>query len=203
MKAWIKLGLAAALSVDLLPAASLRATGESQIIQNQRADGDHLSRMEDDAMAARWKRLELLAPVASKTSTYYLHNIPKSSRYLRPWAKLFLSRLSRQYRTRFGKPLRVTSLLRTAERQHALRKRNGNAASVTGPKRSSHLTGASLDISKKGMGRSQRDWMRRVLLSLRDKGHLYAIEEHQQPNFHIMVHRGYEDYVAKKVKKTR
>lgn len=154
-------------------------------------------------MAARWKRLQLLTPIASKTSTYYLHNIPKSSRYLRPWTKLFLSRLSRQYRTRFGKPLRVTSLLRTAERQKALRRRNGNAASVRGPKRSSHLTGASIDISKKGMGSAQRAWMRRVLLGLHEKGYLYAIEENQQPNFHVMVYRGYEDYVAKKVKKTR
>lgn len=203
MTAWIKLGLVFALSGGLLSAASLRATGESQIIQNQRADGDHLSRMENDTMAARWKRLKLLTPVASKTSTYYLSNIPKSSRYLRPWSKLFLSRLSRQYRTRFGKPLRVTSLLRTAVRQKALRRRNGNAASVTGPKRSSHLTGASIDISKKDMGRAQRAWMRRVLLSLHEKGYLYAIEENQQPNFHVMVYRSYEDYVAKQVKRKR
>lgn len=203
MTAWIKLGLALSLSVGLLSAASLRATRESQIIQNQRADGDHLSRMENDTMAARWKRLELLAPIASKTSTYYLHNIPKSSRYLRPWAKLFLARLSRQYRSRFGKPLRVTSLLRTAQRQQALRRRNGNAAPVTGPKRSSHLTGASLDISKKGMSRAQRDWMRRVLLSLNDKGYVFAIEENQQPNFHVMVYRRYEEYVAKQVRKKR
>jgi hypothetical protein len=43
--------------------------------------------------------------------------------------------------------------------------------------------------------REQR-WMRDVLFSLRENGYLYAIEEFQQPTFHIMVYRSYLDYVA-------
>lgn len=184
-------------------AASLRATVGSQAAQNQKADDDHLSRMEDSEMTARWVRLELLEPVSAKTSSYYLHQVPSGNRYLRPWAKLFLSRLSRQYRARFGKPLRVTSLLRSAEYQKALTRRNGNAAAASGPKRSTHLTGASIDISKKGMTGKEVAWMRSVLSHLRDGGYIYAIEEFQQPNFHIMIYREYEDYVARKLRAAR
>jgi uncharacterized protein YcbK (DUF882 family) len=191
--------LIACLSVSATaPAASLRATRSSQLVQNQRADEDQLSRMEDPAMTARWVRLQLLEPVPVKTSGYYLHAVREQNRYLRPWTRLFLSRLSSQYRARFGKQLRVTSLLRTAEYQRSLQGRNGNAASAKGPKRSAHLTGASIDISKKGMTGAERQWLRRVLTSLRGNGYLYAIEEYQQPVFHILVHRKYADYVKRK-----
>lgn len=179
-------------------AASLRATRGSQLVQNQRADEDQLSRMEDAAMTARWVRLRLMEPVPAKTSSYYLHAVRPQNRYLRPWTRLFLSRLSNQFRARFGKPLRVTSLLRTAAYQRSLQGRNGNAASAKGPKRSAHLTGASLDISKKGMSQAERNWLRRVLTSLRGNGSIYAIEEFQQPVFHILVHRKYEDYVSRR-----
>ncbi len=191
--------LIACLSVSATaPAASLRATRSSQLVQNQRADEDQLSRMEGAAMTARWVRLQLLEPVPVKTSGYYLHAVREQNRYLRPWTRLFLSRLSSQYRARFGKQLRVTSLLRTAEYQRSLQGRNGNAASAKGPKRSAHLTGASIDISKKGMTGAERQWLRRVLTSLRGNGYLYAIEEYQQPVFHILVHRKYADYVKRK-----
>ncbi len=163
-------------SLDAASSVSLRATTSSPVIQNEAADDDHLSRMDDSEMIARWVRLELLHEVPAKSNDYYLHSVLNENRYLRPWAKLFLDRLSDQFRARFGKPLRVTSLLRTAHYQRRLQGRNGNAASATGPKRSSHLTGASMDISKKGLTQRERDWIRRVLSSLRSKGYLYAIE---------------------------
>jgi uncharacterized protein YcbK (DUF882 family) len=184
--------------VGAAAATSLRATRSSQLVQNQRADEDQLSRMEGTAMTRRWVRLQLLEPVSAKTSGYYLHAVREQNRYLRPWTRLFLSRLSTQFRAKFGKPLRVTSLLRTAEYQRSLQGRNGNAASSKGPKRSAHLTGASLDISKKGMTGAERQWLRRVLTSLRGNGYIYAIEEYQQPVFHILVHRKYADYVERK-----
>lgn len=195
----LALAFVLSLSTAAAPAASLRANSQSQIRQNQRADADRLSRMADDSMVARWARLKLLVPVPSKTSNYYVHNLAKQRRYLRPWAKLFLDRLSKQYRTRFGKQMRVTSLLRTVSYQNSLRRRNANAAPSTGPKASSHLTGACLDISKKGMTRAQQSWARNVLLSLHNKGYLYAVEEFYQPVFHVMVHRKYEDYVAQRL----
>lgn len=178
-----------------LEAATLRASTQSQLIQNQQADEDNLSRMEDLEMVARFARLQLLVPVESRTRDYYVHNIPDERRFLRPWAKLFLERLSRQYRSRFGSTMRITSLVRTEEHQRKLQRRNPNAAAPDGEKRSAHLTGACIDISKKGMTRAQMRWVRQVLSSLKEKGYLYAIEEFTIPNFHIMVHRDYPDYV--------
>ncbi len=194
----IELGLTIGLcAAGALGAASLRATRSSQAIQNERADDDHLSRMENRAMTQRWARLRLLERVPAKTSTYYLHAVREENRYLRPWAKLFLERLSRQFHARHRKQLRITSLLRTADYQRRLSRYNGNAAAAKGPKRSAHLTGACLDISKKGMTRAQQAWVRSVLSSLKTKGYLYAVEEYQQPVFHVLVHRDYEGYVER------
>jgi hypothetical protein len=52
-----------------------------------------------------------------------------------------------------------------------------------------------LDISKKGMTRAEQRWVRDVLASLKAKGYLYAVEEFNQPVFHILIHRNYEGYV--------
>lgn len=190
--------LVLALTAAAQAEPNLRATTESQSQQNRLADADHLSRMEDEEMVQRWARLQLLVPVPAKTRDYYLHAVPTNYRYLRPWANLLLQRLSKQYRTRFGRQLRVTSMLRTVSYQRSLARRNGNAAPATGPKASVHLTGACLDISKKGMTRSQQSWVRNVLDHLRSNGYVYAIEEFRQPTFHVLVLRRYEDYVAQR-----
>jgi len=184
-------------------ASSLRATPESQIIQNQLADQDNLSRMRDEAMVRRFARAGLLVRVPHRTRYYYTHNIPPQYRYLRPWAKLFLDRLGQQYYARFGKPLRVTSLVRTVALQQAIGRRNPNAAPAYGPKRSSHLTGATLDISKVGMTDVEVDWMRQVLSSLSQDGCVYAIEEFNQATFHVMVLKKYLDCVRQRTQDER
>jgi hypothetical protein len=176
-------------------ASLLRATASSLTIENQRADADDLSRLTGLPMLRRFVRAGLLVAVPSTTKHSYTHNISTAYRYLRPWSKLFLDRLSSQFHSRFGHRLRVTSLVRTVSFQQNLAKRNGNAAPAYGPKRSSHLTGATLDISKKGMTGRELDWMRRVLHSLTVSNYIHAIEEFQQSAFHIMVFRNYPQYV--------
>jgi hypothetical protein len=184
------LGIATAAEPDGL----LRAEPDSQLEQNRKADAEDLSRMADLAMVRRFARLGLLQTVPASSPTYALLG-PSALRYLRPWARLFLKRLSEQFHARFGARLRVTSLTRTVAYQRRLRGRNGNAAPAVGEERSSHLTGASLDISKRFMTTRQIDWMRRVLHSLAEANHLHAVEEFAQPTFHVMVHRSYLDYV--------
>jgi hypothetical protein len=172
----------------------LIATSASQPIQNRQADADHLSRMADIAMIRRFCRNGWLMSVPVRTHFYYLHAIQPNYRYLRPWAKLFLERLSRQHYARFKRRLRVTSLVRTVALQRSLAERNGNAAAFKGPLRSSHLTGATLDISKHDMTSGGISWMRKVLYSLRKNRYVYAIEEFQQPTFHVMVYHRYQTY---------
>ena len=187
------------VTCTLLLAASdrsyLRATYRSQIVQNSKANEDDLSRMRDLRMVRRFARLKLLERVPKSTKHYSVPFTKTNYRYLRPWTKLFLTRLSAQHHAKFKKKLRVTSLLRTVAYQKSLRKRNGNAAAASGPRASTHLTGATLDISKNGMTGKQIVWMRRVLASLKKLGYVYAVEEFRQPVFHVMVYKKYVDYV--------
>lgn len=175
----------------------LAADVSSQAIQNAHADAENLSRMRSIAMIRRFARHGYLVRIPSRTHFYYLHSIPSRYRYCRPWTRLFLTRLSREYHARFGKRLRVTSLVRTVPQQRRLERRNGNAANATGSHRSSHLTGATLDISKRYMTRREKNWMRDTLYALRQRGYIYAIEEFEQPTFHIMIYRNYTEYVAR------
>jgi hypothetical protein len=181
----------------------LMANASSQAIQNEKANEFHLSRMRNRAMIRRFYRAGLLVRVPTRTRNYYLHGIPSSYHYLRPWTKLFLTRLSRQYHARFGQRLRVTSMIRTVYLQRRLTRRNPNAVRATGPDRSSHLTGATLDISKRFMSARGQRWMRHVLLRLERSGYLYAIEEFEEPCFHIMVYPTYRRYVERITHRTR
>jgi hypothetical protein len=151
--------------------------------------------MTSAAMLQRFVRRGYLVPVSSSSKSYYLHAVRPSERYCRPWTKLFLDRLSQQYYARFHQRLRVTSLVRTVGSQRRLAQWNENAADATGDERSSHLTGATIDITKHSMSPAGQEWIREVLYSLRESGYLYAIEEFYQPTFHIMVYPRYSQYV--------
>jgi hypothetical protein len=174
----------------------LKASSSSPLVQNSYADRENLSRMRDVSMIGRFHRNGYLVRVPSSTPHYYVRYVSTNYRYLRPWSKLFLDRLSRQYYARFHKKLRVTSLVRTVALQRALSTKNGNAGPARGVRRSSHLTGATLDISKRGMTAAELKWMRRVIYSLKRQGYLYGIEEFHQPVFHIMIYRSYHEYVS-------
>ena len=181
----------------------LRANSSSQLIQNEYADRTDLSRMKNVRMIQQFARSGYLVPVPVATKYYYLHQISPKYRYLRPWTKLFLDRLAQQHYARFGRRLRVTSLVRTIAMQEWLTRTNGNAAPAWGNDSSSHLTGATLDISKKGMSYAEVEWMRRVIYSLRQQGYLYGIEEFDQPVFHVMVYRRYANYVKGQTSRAR
>jgi Family of unknown function (DUF5715) len=175
----------------------LAAKRSSQTIQNERANEYHLARMQNRAMIVRYFDEGLLASVPPETRFYYLHGIPPSYSYLRPWAKRFLDQIGREYYANFHQQLRVTSMIRTVELQRHLERRNFNAAEATGLDRSSHLTGATLDISKHGMDGRQKRWLRHQLITLEQTGYLYAVEEFEQPCFHVMVFPNYRDYVPR------
>ena len=184
------------VSLSAASRSSLAADETSPTSQNSRADDDNLSRIQNVAMLNRFVRGGYLVSVPANGSHYYVHGVPAQYRYTRPWTKVFLTRLSRQYYAKFGKRLRVTSLVRTEGRQRRLTRINANAADAIGDSRSSHLTGATIDISKRFMSAAERRWMRDVLYSLHRQGYLYAIEEFYQPTFHIMVFRNYPKYVT-------
>ena len=71
---------------------------------------------------------------------------------------------------------------------------NGNAAPAEGDIASPHLTGATIDIGKKGLTISQIGWMRAYLLPLQAKGRIDVEEEFQQACFHVTVYKNYSPH---------
>jgi Family of unknown function (DUF5715) len=182
----------------------LLATSISPIVQNEQADEQGMARITDEGMLQRYARTGLLVKVSPSSRTYYLKGVPARYGYLRPWSKRFLEQVGHQYHIKFKDRLRVTSLVRTSRLQLQLAGYNGNAAPAFGRTQSSHLTGATLDISKAKMSAAQKEWMRAKLLSLSGNGYLYGIEERVQPTFHIMVYKNFPGAAkAKAAKATR
>jgi len=56
---------------------------------------------------------------------------------------------------------------------------------------SPHLTGATIDIAKSGLGRQEIAWMRDWLLPLQQSGTIDVEEEFRQACFHITVYKNY------------
>ena len=81
--------------------------------------------------------------------------------------------------------------MRTVEYQKRLERTNGNAAPAEGDLVSPHLTGATVDIAKKGLSRAEIAWMRRRLLGLEAEGKIDVEEEFKQACFHITVYKSY------------
>jgi LysM repeat protein len=103
----------------------------------------------------------------------------------RPEVKLFIERLSEQYRAACGERLVVTSLMRPKDRQP----RNSHELSV-------HPTGMAVDLRVSGSSRC-RSWLEGVLVELEGKAVVEAARERRPPHYHVVVFpREYARYVA-------
>jgi hypothetical protein len=118
-------------------------------------------------------------------------DLEENHRYCRPWAAKFLADLARAHEAAFHSPLEVNSAVRTVEYQKRLMETNGNAAPAEGDMVSPHLTGATIDIAKSGLSRSEISWMRLRLAGLQAAGKIDVEEEFKQACFHITVYRNY------------
>jgi hypothetical protein len=175
---------------------SLKGSPTSMDEQNRVASAHDLSRIPDNESLHRMIKSGYLVKVPRETQNYYLDDdLPARRRhdpddpligrhYARPYTKLFLDRLSRQYRAACGERLKVTSLTRTKEDQAQL---------TNGSKRSVHPTGAAIDL---GIGKCA-EWLGSVLSGLDKKGYIEATREKRPPHFHIMVYPTYHQYVQK------
>ena len=152
--------------------------------------GLHRFQNEDEVQDAVRRGVLIALPI-----TLGLHvapNLPLSRRYALPTTVQFLLTLSEAYRLRFGKPLVIDSAVRDADTQRRLRKHNRNAAPVDGETASSHETGATVDIAKRGMNRAQLQWTRAMLSYEVVMNHVIVEEEKHQACFHTMVLGGTE-----------
>jgi hypothetical protein len=181
-----------------LVASPLPASPGNLHRENATANHQTLSRMRTREQLERFVRMRLLVPLAAEATGVRVVGVEPWRRVARPWTRLFVQQLGRALHDLFGGArLRVTDLTRTEAVQQALLLANGNAAPADGPQRSSHLTGASVDLSKVDHSEDELLWLRLVLGRLARRGVVNPIEEFVQPHFHVMVFRSYADYARR------
>ena len=171
----------------------MRGTRESLVRQNTRAEAEGLARVRDDADIVALLHNGLLVPLPITAGLRSDPRLPENRRYCRPWTAHFLADLARAHAQQFHDGLQVNSAVRTVEYQRHLLRVNGNAAPAEGDIASPHLTGATIDIGKKGMRAAEVAWMRSYLSPLESAGKIDVEEEFHQACFHISVYQSYRD----------
>ena len=175
--------------------APLRGSLASLQRQNDRVDAEGLERIENEADLAARIANKLLVPLPASIALTVNAELEENHRYCRPWTAKFLADLARVHEAAFHRSIEVSSAVRTVEYQKRLMEINGNAAPAEGDLVSPHLTGATIDIAKSGLSRSEIAWMRQRLAGLQATGKIDVEEEFRQACFHITV---YKSYVARK-----
>ncbi len=164
-----------------VPAQSLRGSSASLDRQVAQAQGHDFTRLTGAAQVRRFVDAGLLVHVAGNRD-YTLVDV--SFPFARPEVRLFIERLSSQYRRACSERLVVTSLTRPLSHQP----RNASDRSV-------HPTGMAVDL-RVPAGRC-RGWLEEVLLSLEARGVLEATRERRPPHYHVAVYpKPYAAYVS-------
>ncbi|HSE50074.1 MAG TPA: DUF5715 family protein [Terriglobales bacterium] len=173
-----------------IPWSPVKGSRESLLRQNERTE--ELERIEDDEQLFELTQAGALVELPANDYAAVAGNLPRERRYCRPWTRAFVEDFGRDYYEQFQQPLMVTSAVRTVAVQKKLRRRNRNAADIDGDLASPHLTGATIDIGKRGMTRKQLNWIREYLLEQQNRGVIDVAEEFRQRVFHITVYKDYE-----------
>jgi len=176
----------------------MKGSRESLIRQNEKTEADGLERIEDDADLNQMRARKQLVTVPVNATMRINEGLPVNRRYCRPWTAKFLYNLGRAHYSRFRRSLQVNSAVRTVAYQRQLIEVNGNAAPAEGDIASPHLTGATIDIAKKGLTMSEVAWMRAYLLPLQTAGKIDVEEEFYQSCFHITVYKNYAPAAPRK-----
>ncbi len=169
----------------------LKGNRDSLLRQNARSQQDGLERVQDDAGLLALRRQKQLVALPVTAALAVDERLPANRRYCRVWTAEFLDDLSRVHNARFHRPLQVNSAVRTVDYQRHLELVNGNAAPADGDNASPHLTGATVDIAKKGLSMAEIGWIRAYLMPLQAAGKIDVEEEFYQSCFHISVYRSY------------
>ena len=174
----------------------IHGSHESLVRQNQMVGQDLLERIEDDQQLSSLTDTQALVPLPENHKVTIESVLPENRRFCRPWTKSFVDAFAEAHWVKFHKYVQVNSAVRTVEVQQSLRRWNGNAAGLEGDTASPHLTGATIDISKRTMSRAEQQWAREYLFGLQKRGKLDAEEEFRQPVFHITVYKAFDPETA-------
>ncbi|HET8667762.1 MAG TPA: DUF5715 family protein [Terriglobales bacterium] len=171
-----------------------KGSHELLVRQNLVIDELELPRIQDDEELEIREANAELVPLDDSRSLTVASNLTETRRWCKPWTRDFLEDLGEAYYQQFHQPLVITSLVRTAEQQKKLRRHNRNAAPDEGETVSTHLTGMTFDLYKRGMSRKQHKWIEDYFLPLKEAGLIDPIEERRQPVFHVTVFNGYTEW---------
>ena len=166
--------------------------------ENEELDRLQLPRISDEYELLRYESSQELVPVSETDALKMAADLPDDRRYCRPWTREFLQDFSQAFYDQFHTPLQITSLVRTVEQQHRLRRWNRFAAPEFGDTASTHLTGVTFDMSRRGLTYQQYEWIRSYLLPLQAEGMVDPIEE-RQPVLHVVV---YDKYASRNDQKS-
>lgn len=166
---------------------------EMLVQQNVELDKLQLPRINDDYELMRYELSQDLVPVSESDALKIATNLPDNRRYCRPWTRDFLEDFSAAFYNEFHQPIQVNSLVRTVEQQHTLRRHNRFAAPEFGDTASTHLTGVTADLSRRGFTKAQYAWVRAYLMPLHEAGLVDPIEE-SQPVLHVVVYDRYSGH---------
>lgn len=159
--------------------------------QNRRDKAEGLKRIQNKAQLHKMRRNGKLVAIPVSAGLRVDPRLSSDRRYTRPWTAKFLTDLAHAHYVRFDRSLQVNSAVRTVAYQRRLIRVNANAAPATGAIASPHLSGATIDIAKKGLSLSEIAWMRAYLLPLQEAGKIDVEEEFYQACFHITVYKSY------------
>jgi hypothetical protein len=176
-------GVLLCASTAALDAQTLRGSPQAMQKQNRVARDHDYTFLQTSAQVSRFVDMGLLVRLPGDAN-YSLASV--SHPYARPAVKLFIERLSAQYRAACGEKLVVTSLTRPVREQP----RNASHLSV-------HPTGMAVDLRVSGKA-ACRTWLERTLMSLERQGVLDAIRENRPPHYHVALFpEPYTRYVAR------
>ena len=170
----------------------IKGSRESLLRQNVRIDEDNLERIQDDDQLVQMEQANQLVPLPESRSATVSDSLPEERRFCRPWTAEFVQDFADKFYAKFHQALEVTSAVRTVEVQRHLMRVNGNAAAESGELASPHLSGATVDIGKKGLTRKELTWARQELLKMQQAGLLDVEEEFHQAVFHVTVYKDYQ-----------
>jgi hypothetical protein len=160
--------------------------------ENEELNRLQLPRIADEGELIRYEVARVLVPVNETEALKLAADLPESRRYCRPWTRDFLQDFTQAYYEHFHTPLQVNSLVRTMEQQGRLRRHNRYAAPEWGDTASTHLTGVTFDMSRRGLTGEQYGWILAYMLPLKESGMIDPIEE-SQPVLHVVVFEKYSE----------
>jgi len=103
--------------------------------------------------------------------------------FIRPEARHVLIQIADGYKSKFDRPLPVSSLVRPVQYQQELAGTNANAARGPTPP---HSTGLAFDLYYRYMSAAEQEYLMSVIAHLKDEGRVEALRE-SRDNIHVYV----------------